>query len=83
MDVTHIRKINYINWIQDMFRLFMIGSVLIVIDALAMTTVISEDLNVRIFMAVSQIGYISFYMAKLMFKKDPTYWTYIEVKHTP
>ena len=82
MEVTHIRKMNYINWIQDVFRLFMIGSILIVIDVLAMTTIISDDTTVRMFLSFSQTGYILFYMAKLITKNDTIYWTYIEVKQS-
>ena len=78
--ITHIRKPNFINWIKDIFRFFTICSVLIILDALAMTTLIANDVNVRLFIAISQLGFITFYMAKLIFRIDPLYWIYIEVE---
>ena len=81
-EITHIRKPNFINWIKDIFRFFAICSVFLILDALAMTTQIADDVNVRLFIAISQLGFISFYMAKLIFRNDPIYWTYIEVDHS-
>ena len=81
-EITHIRKQNFVNWIKDIFRFLMICSVLVILDALAMTTVIADDVNIRLFIAISQFGYTSFYMYKLIFRNDPIYWTYVEVKHS-
>ena len=81
-EITHIRKPNFINWIKDMFRFFAICSVFVILDVLAMTTLIADDVNIRLFIVISQIGYIMFYMAKLIFRNDPIYWTYIEAKHS-
>ena len=79
-EITHIRKFNYINWMKDLSKFGLILFIILVVNALAMTTYIQNDNYIKLLGGISAWFYCMFYISKLIIHTDQFYWTYIEVK---
>ena len=77
-EVTHVRKFNYKAWFEDIFKF---GTILFfIILANHMSLAYLDNMKLWPVLIMCQIGYTGLYFISLVDRKNPAYWTYVEVK---
>ena len=76
--ITHIRKFNYVAWFEDIFKF---GTILFFIMlANHMSLEYLDNMKLWPALVICQIGYAVLYFIRLVDKKSPVYWIYVEVE---